>query len=94
MTPPRWGSGPGLHVVLGEQLWPESGGETCRAVGSTAHPTILSSCQNRKLSSSRLPGAGGEVPVGRRKECQKQLPFLEGAEHDRLHAEEAGQVGP
>ena len=48
MTPPRWGSGLGLHVVLGEQLWPELGSETCRAVSFTAHPTILSSCQNRK----------------------------------------------
>ena len=42
----------------------------------------------------RLPGEDRQIPVGHRKECQKQLPFLEGAEHHRLHPEEAGQVGP
>lgn len=59
----------------------------------TSHSAVLSFCQNRKFPSSRLLGAGREVPVGRREECQKQLSFLEGAEHDRLHPEAAGQVG-
>lgn len=78
--------------MLAEQLRPGLGSETCSVVCFTACPTVLSSCQNRKLSSSRLPGAGREVPVGCREECQKHLPFLEGTEHGRLHPEAAGQV--
>ena len=54
---------------------------------------FTSHCQNRSLVSSRLLGAGGEVPVDHREACQKQLSFLEGAEHDGLHSDAGGKVG-
>lgn len=93
VTPLRWGSGVGFHVMLGQQLWPGMGSETGRMVCLATHPTGLLSCQDRKLSSSRLPGEGREVSADHREGREKQLPFLEGAERARLHPEAAGQVG-
>lgn len=49
--------------------------------------------QNKNLLSSRLLDAGGEVPVDHREACQKQLSFLEGAKHNRLHSDAGGKVG-
>lgn len=81
VIPLRWG-----------QARSKLGSKTGRMVCLASHSTVLS-CQNRKLLSSRLLGAGRAVPVGHREECQEQLSVLEGAERGRLHPGAAGQVG-